>query len=196
MKAKYIRVSTDEQSTARQEIFEGKLYIDKVSGVIPFSERNEGSKLLNDIRSGKVTYLHIHSIDRLGRNAIDIQTTINDIISCGCNIKVDDYGLEALLPTGEVNMMFKMITDLLATLSQMDRDNIKKRQKEGIAIAKAKGVYSKPRTRRSYTNEEVLERNRPIVKMLQAKMSLNEIVSATQKSKHTVIKVKKILSTQ
>ena len=194
MKAKYIRVSTEEQNTERQECFDGKKYTDKISGAVPFADRKEGGRLLKDIKAGKITCLHIHSVDRLGRNAIDIQQTINEIISSKCQIKVEDYGIEAILPTGEINMMFKMITDLLANLSQMDRDSIKRKQAEGIAIAKAKGVYSKPKNRRHYTDDEILLKHKPVVQMLKAKMSLNEVIEATGKSRSTVIKVKKIMN--
>ena len=77
--AKYIRTSTLEQSTLRQENTSQKTYIDKCSGSIPFNERPSAIKLLNDISAKKVETLHVHSIDRLGRNAYDIQTTLNTL---------------------------------------------------------------------------------------------------------------------
>jgi DNA invertase Pin-like site-specific DNA recombinase len=86
MIANYIRVSTTEQNTNRQEntITGATTFTDKISGSVPFAERKEGSKLMNP--AGDVSELHVHSIDRLGRNTIDILTTIKLITSYGCNV--------------------------------------------------------------------------------------------------------------
>lgn len=194
MKAvKYVRVSTAEQNTARQENTNLKLYIDKCSGVIPFSERKEGKKLLNDLDKGLIKAVHVHSIDRLGRNAMDIQNTIDFIIKKNINIVVEDLGIAAMLFDGRKNPMFKLITDLLANVAQMERESIKKRQAEGIAIAKAKGVYSKSRNRQKLTIDELLEKNKAIVYCLNLKMSLKKTSVATGKSIPTICKVKKVL---
>ncbi len=190
---KYIRVSTTEQNTARQESANMKLYIDRCSGTIPFSERQQGKKLLKDIGTGKVSTVRVHSIDRMGRNAMDIQKTIDSITSNGINILVEDLGMNALSGKGELNPIFKLITDLLANVAQMERESIRKRQSEGIAIAKAKGVYSKSRNRNKLTDEEFLKRNNAIVHCLNADMSLQKTAEATGKSVPTICKVKKVL---
>ncbi len=171
---KYIRVSTTEQNTARQENTNLKLYIDRCIGTIPFTERQQGKKLLKDISTGKVNAVRVHSIDRMGRNAMDIQKTIDSITSNEINILVEDLGMNALFGNGKLNPMFKLITDLLANVEQMERESIRKRQSEGIAIAKAKGVYSRSRNRNKLTGEEFLKRNNAIVHCLNANMSLQK----------------------
>jgi len=190
---KYIRVSTTEQNTARQENRNLKHYIDKCSGAIPFIERKEGSRLIKDINNGKVDVVRFHSIDRMGRNAMDIQKTIDSITSKGINIIIEDLGINALLKDGTQNSMFKLITDLLANVAQMERESIRKRQAEGIAIAKAKGVYSKARNRKKLSDEELLEKNKAIVNCLNAKMSLQKTAEVTGKSIPTICKIKRIL---
>jgi DNA invertase Pin-like site-specific DNA recombinase len=60
MKAKYIRVSTEEQNTARQQEDGFKVYEDKISGLIPFAERPKAKRLLEDIESG-LSYRGIRS---------------------------------------------------------------------------------------------------------------------------------------
>ena len=74
MKAKYIRVSTKEQNTDRQTDFDGLTHIDLCSGSIPFKDRPEAKKLLSN---KEITEVHVHSIDRLGRNTLDIMQTIH-----------------------------------------------------------------------------------------------------------------------
>ena len=73
MKAKYIRISTLDQNSSRQTDFDGKQFSDKCSGTIPFKERPKAIKLLEDT---SITEVHVHSIDRLGRNTLDIMQTI------------------------------------------------------------------------------------------------------------------------
>ena len=188
---KYIRVSSKDQNTARQENTTMKLYIDKCSGTIPFKERKAGKKLLKNI--DEINNIHVHSIDRLGRNAIDIQNTINDFTSKGINVIVEDLGITSLLPNGDQNPVFKLITDLMANIAQMERDNIKKRQTEGIAIAKAKGVYNKSKNRQKLTDIELLEKNKEIVTCLLNGMSLEVTKATIKRSIPTIIKVKKAL---
>jgi DNA invertase Pin-like site-specific DNA recombinase len=189
---KYIRVSTKEQSTARQEQTELKTYVDKCSGTIPFVERKEAKKLLKAIEQGKVTCIHVHSIDRLGRDAMDIQQTIYNLAEKGVNVFTEDLQMYSL-KDGKMNPMFKMITDLLANVAQMEREGIKERQKQGIAIAKANGVYSKSRHRKPLTEKEIIQKNKPIAICLEKGMSLNETKETTGKSIPTIIKVKKAL---
>ena len=79
MKAKYIRVSSlkqklDRQTTSTKDF---KLYEDKISGLIPFNERAAGKKLIKDIELGKINYVIIHSVDRLGRNVVEMQKQLN-----------------------------------------------------------------------------------------------------------------------
>ena len=81
MIANYIRVSTLEQNTARQET-NGLTYTDKCSGSIPFAERKEAKKLL---KNEAITEVHVHSIDRLGRNTLDIMQTIQNFTDKGIN---------------------------------------------------------------------------------------------------------------
>jgi len=54
------------------------VYNDKVSGAISFSERKEAKKLLRDIDAGLVSEAHISSIDRLGKNILDILTVLKE----------------------------------------------------------------------------------------------------------------------
>jgi DNA invertase Pin-like site-specific DNA recombinase len=188
--AKYIRVSTEEQNTARQES-EFVAYVDKCSGIIPFKERGEAGKLLNELY--KYDEIRVHSIDRLGRNAIDIQRTIDFILSRGVNIHIEDLSLSAIVKD-KPNPVFKLISDLMANIAQMERDSIKARQAEGIAIARAKGVYKRSRERKTLNDKQILKKHAAVVNCLKAGMSLSKTADTTGVSRTTVIKVKKTLN--
>lgn len=142
MIAIYIRVSTNEQNTNRQEnnIEGAKVFIDKISGSIPFAERPEGSKLMNLIKEGNVSELHVHSIDRLGRNTIDILTTIKLITSHNCNVISEKEGLKMIVD-GKPNPIANLMIGILSTLAEFELSRIKERQAEGIKEAKKRNQY-------------------------------------------------------
>ena len=79
-KARYIRVSSKGQNTARQEAKQHQdeeIFIDVISGAVKWLERPAANELMYLINSKQITHLSVASIDRLGRNAFDIQTTLN-----------------------------------------------------------------------------------------------------------------------
>jgi DNA invertase Pin-like site-specific DNA recombinase len=142
MKALYIRISSVDQNTARQEQSDITTYIDKISGTTPFKMRPEGGKLWDDIVSGKVTEVIVHSIDRLGRNSLDILNTINDITALGCNVIARKEGFSYLDEDGKVNIYAKVLVGVLSTLSEMEFNIRKESQREGIQLAKERNAYS------------------------------------------------------
>lgn len=100
MKARYIRVSTGTQNTARQEEKQAqgeKVFIDIVSGSIPFKDRAQGKELIKAIEDNEINYVSVSSIDRLGRNLYDILTTLEFFKEKGVILKVDNLGIESLI---------------------------------------------------------------------------------------------------
>lgn len=198
MKARYIRVSTLNQKIERQLIkqYPGELlYIDKISGSIPFAKRTQGSQLLNDITSLKINYISISSIDRLGRDTLDVLQTIEKFHSKNICLKIDNLGLESLINNKE-NQTFKLIVSVLANISEMERNSILERQREGIAIAKAKGIYKGRLLNSTESKGKFLSKYPTVIFYLNKKYppTLNEIAKLCDCSKNTVQKVKKYLN--
>ena len=137
---KYIRVSTPEQNTARQK--DGLIpIVDICSGSIPFEDRPGGEALMRKVQLGFVGSVSVQSIDRLGRNTLDILTTIKWFTKQGVNIISQKEGLQTLLPDGTENPTAKLMIGILGTLAEFELSRIKERQMEGIAKAKERGVY-------------------------------------------------------
>lgn len=196
MKARYIRISSITQSTARQLAKQHPtetLYIDVVSGSVSFAEREQGKLLLDALERKEITYISVSSVDRLGRNAFDIQHTLDKLSTLGVTVKIDNLGIESM-SNDKTNPIFKMIVDVLANVAQMERDSIRERQSEGIAIAKASGKF-KGRMKGSSMSEGVyLEKHKEIVKYInQGRLSIREIVKQCDSSLSTVQRVKKIV---
>ena len=142
----YVRVSSSDQNEDRQliamqeqNIPGSQIYIDKLSG--KDFERPEYKRLVNGLKHGDLLY--IKSIDRLGRNYDEIQNQWR-IITKEKGVDVAVLDMPLLDTRLNKDFMGTFIADLvlqiLSFVAHSERENIRKRQAEGIAAAKAKGV--------------------------------------------------------
>lgn len=144
----YVRVSSKDQNEARQliamreqGIAPRNIYIDKQSG--KDFERDRYRALLEKLREGDVIF--VKSIDRLGRSYEEI---LNEWRCLTKDRKIDVVVIDMpLLDTrkkdGELMATFvaDIVLQILSYVAQTERENIKQRQKEGIAAAKERGVH-------------------------------------------------------
>jgi DNA invertase Pin-like site-specific DNA recombinase len=196
MRARYIRTSTLNQNEARQlakQHPDEVLFIDKVSGTIPFANREQAKRLIQEIEAGQIDYLSVSSIDRLGRNTIDVLQTIDKLTQAGIVLKVDNLGLESLI-NGKENPTFKLISSVLANISEMERTTLRERQLEGIEIAKKNGTYKGRVKGTAESKDEFLSKYKEVSRLLRMKKSLRDIVGRTNVSLATVQKVKRLLN--
>lgn len=132
----YIRVSSVGQNEARQldGVDLDKIFIDKASGGT--LERPELSELMGYVREGDL--VHVHSMDRLARNLGDLRDTVEKITAKGAKVRFEKEGLEF---TGDDNPMQNLLLNLLGAVAEFERSLIRERQREGIELAKKRGVY-------------------------------------------------------
>ncbi len=189
MKVKYNRVSTIEQNLDRQDNFNGKTYPDKCSGSVAFADRTEASKLL---ANEDVTEVLVDSIDRLGRNTIDIMQTIQYFTNKGINVISEKEGLHTIVD-GKENPVAKMMIGILGTLAEFELTRIKERQAEGIAKAKQKGSYAGRLTGSTESIETFANKKstKAILRYLKAGESISRTARLSSTSTGTVKKVKK-----
>lgn len=191
----YNRVSTDEQNPSRQEIKGIKNFTDKISGSISFTKRPEAKKLLAEIEKGNINEVHIHSIDRLGRDTLDIMTTIQDLTAKGVNVVSTKEGFQTLID-GKENPISKLMIGILGTLAEFELSRIKDRQTEGIAKAKARGTYktnggNKPtETKATFLSKS---KNKKCYKLIKQGNSLRAAAKLSDVSLGTASKVNKML---
>lgn len=204
-KARYIRVSTNNQSTLRQEIKQHEdevLFIDKgVSGAVPFDKRPAAKKLMVEIDKEGITDVSVSDLSRLGRNTLDILTTIDYLHKSKVNIHVDNLnGLKSLNVDGTPNQIFSFITTVMSGISQMERETIRERVKDGIQAKKLANEF-KPggRPKGTFENDaEVLKKYSNVVKYLQnyPEMKQKEIAGACEVDARSVKRVQVILEKQ
>lgn len=134
----YIRVSAEDQNIDRQqEMFKeleiDKYYIEKISGK-NMKDRLELQKMMDYVREGDVVM--VESISRFGRSLQDLLHLINELNNKGVQFKsLKEGDIDTTTPTG------KLVFSIFSSLAEFERETIRQRQAEGIAIAKAKGIY-------------------------------------------------------
>ena len=192
---KYIRVSTPEQNTSRQK--DGLIpIVDICSGSIPFEDREGGQELMKRTQLGYVKSISVHSIDRLGRNTLDILTTIKWFTRQQVNIISQKEGLQTLLEDGTENPTAKLMVGILGTLAEFELSRIRERQAEGIKKAKARGVYkTNGGNRKKETKTKFLSKskNALCLKELQRGNSVRRAALLSGVSLMTAHKVKKYM---
>lgn len=144
----YTRVSTKIQNPERQ-LYDIELditFTDHASG--KDTHRPKLQEMLNYIRDEDIVY--VHSMDRLGRNLDDLKNIIKTITDKEAKIKFIKEGLEF---TGDQSPMSNLMLSLIGSIAEFEHSFIKERQKEGIALAKKKGVYK----RSKITDEQIQE---------------------------------------
>lgn len=136
MKIGYIRVSTAEQNTERQEILmkelkADKVYIEKVSG--KNANRPQLMEMMNFVREGDTVV--VSEISRFARNTRDLLSLLDQLTAKGVQFESQKEKIDTTTPTGQF-----MIT-IFAAVAQLERDYMLARQREGIDAKKARGEY-------------------------------------------------------
>ena len=196
---KYIRVSTKEQNTDRQETDKYKQYIDVCSGKIPFKERKEGMKLDSLAASGKIKTIKVHSIDRFGRDTLNILNTIQEFTDMGVCIESEKEAIKTCDNEGKQTPTARLLLSVMATLAQFEIEQKKERQMEGIERAKKAGKYKLNAGRSKESSSDFInkDKNQRILKMLEKGAGIREIERTLKgrgekASKDTIRKVKSI----
>jgi DNA invertase Pin-like site-specific DNA recombinase len=132
----YARVSSFDQNPDRQ--LEGvsldKIFIDKASG--KDTERAELNRLLAFVRQGDTVV--VHSMDRLARNLDDLRRIVQSLTKRGVCI---EFFKECLTFTGEDSPIANLMLSVMGAFAEFERSLLRERQREGINLAKQRGVY-------------------------------------------------------
>ncbi len=132
----YKRVSSLDQADLRQldGVQTDKMFTDKASG--KDTNRPQLIAMLGFVREGDT--IVCHAMDRLARNLDDLRKLVLDLVSRGVHVK---FVKESLTFTGEDSPMAHLLLSVIGAVAQFERDLIRERQREGIALAKQRNVY-------------------------------------------------------
>jgi DNA invertase Pin-like site-specific DNA recombinase len=132
----YCRVSSLDQNTERQldGIKLDKVFTDKASG--KDTNRPQLQAALEYLRDGDL--FMVHSMDRLARSLDDLRRIVRELTEKGVQVQ---FVKEGLTFTGEDKPMSNLLLSMLGAVAEFERSMIRERQREGIELAKKKGVY-------------------------------------------------------
>ena len=141
MKVGYVRVSTIEQHEERQvislkEVGCEKVFIDKCSG--KDMNRPQFQQMMDFVRDGDILY--VSEFSRLARSTKDLLNIIDKLAEKNVQVISQKENFDTSTPQGRLMLTF------MQGIAQFERDLIKERQAEGIAIAKEQGKFAKPVT--------------------------------------------------
>ena len=136
MKIGYIRISTADQNTARQEVLMRELgveqvFIDRISG--KNTDRPELKRMMSFVREGDTVI--VEAINRFARNTNDLLELVEQLTAKQVEFISKKEAIDTTTPTG------KFMLTVFGAVAELEREYILQRQREGIAVAKQNGVY-------------------------------------------------------
>ena len=197
MKVKYNRTSTIQQEGKRFDLdkneYDLTLFDKGVSGKIPFSERIEGNKLTQLVNEGKVSEVVVEELSRLGRNTIDTLTTLKFFEDNGVNVIVKIMGNLQSMVNGKKNPIWNLITSVMSSLYELERENILERTEMGRKMYVMNGgkLGRKVGTTENRSDFLKKEKTQKIVSLLEKGKSVRDISGRLGVSTKTVVKVRK-----
>ena len=199
MKVLYVRVSTFDQKTDRQKAEQSEFEMvieDKCSGSIPFFQREGGKKIWTLIEKGMVESISCHSMDRCGRDLLDILSVIRFMNEKLIPMIFIQQGLRTIDDKGKENAISKMMISILGTVAEMERSRIRENQKEGIELAKLRGVYKGRRKGAKSDIQKWIQKPKiaKTIEYLKKGYKSSEISKIVGVHVNTITKVRKVVS--
>ncbi len=144
----YVRVSTLDQNTDRQlsGIGADRVFTDQASG--RDTVRPQLDAMFTFVRDGDTVI--VHSMDRLARNLEDLRRLVRVLTDRGVRVQ---FVKEQLTFTGDDTAMATLLLSVMGAFAEFERSLIRERQREGIAVAKTRGVYRG--RKRALTGEQI-----------------------------------------
>jgi len=196
---KYNRTSTINQKGERFKLDKGNydLTINDfgVSGKIPFNRREGGSKLIELVKEGKVTKIVFEDLSRCGRTLKDSINTLDYFFENGVIIKVRNIGIESHTPNGEKNPMWNIVTSILSSVYEMERERIL----EITEMGRKQYVLNGGKLGRKIGSEESemvflrKPQTKSIIKFLKMGKTNRDIIGRLNCSPKTITKVRKLV---
>jgi DNA invertase Pin-like site-specific DNA recombinase len=197
MRIKYNRTSTLQQEGERfkldNEKYDLTLFDKGVSGKIPFSEREKGKELTELVESGKVDEVVVEELSRLGRNTIDSLTTLKFFEDNGVNVVVRGMGNLQSMIDGKKNPIWNLITSVMSSLYELERENILERTEMGRKMYVMNGGKLGRKKGSVENRKDFLQKDRTkkIISLLEKGKSVRDISSRLGVSTKTIVKVRK-----
>lgn len=200
----YARVSQISQDYRRQteELLEFSknmnyevvnIFEEKISGGKTNEERPQLMEMINFIKSNKIDKVLCWELSRIGRNTIEVLKTIKLLNDNCISLYIKNHNIETLNDKCEVNPMSQFLIQILTSVSEMEKTQIRQRIKSGYDSFRKNGGKVGRKDGFKKDEETLLAEHKDIVKLLKQGMSVRKTMKLTDKSSGTVQKIKKII---
>lgn len=201
----YSRVSTNSQDYKRQteELLEFSknmnyevvsIFEEKISGGKKNEERPELMKMINFIKKNKIDKVLCWELSRLGRNTFEVLKTIQLLNENCISLYIKNHNIETLNDKCEINPMSQFLIQILTSVSEMEKTQIRQRIKSGYESYRKNGGKVGRKEGFKKDTETLLAEHKDIVKLLKQGYSVRKTMKLTDKSSGTIQKIKKLIS--
>jgi DNA invertase Pin-like site-specific DNA recombinase len=200
----FSRVSTSIQDNQRQidELAEYsqkmnfnviKVFEEKISGGKKNEERPILLEMIQFVKDNQIDKVLCWELSRLGRNTIEVLMTI-ELLNDNCiSLFIKNYNIETLNEKCEINPLSQFMIQILTSVSQMERSQIRQRIKSGYDSFRKNGGKVGRKNGFTKDKETLLNQHKDVVKYLRQGQSVRNTMKLTGKSSGTVQKIKGVL---
>ena len=200
----YSRVSTNIQDYKRQteELLEysnrfgyqvQRIFEEKVSGAKRNEDRPQLMEMIKFIKENEVDKVLCWELSRLGRNTIEVLKTIQLLNEEKISLVIKNYNIETLTSSKDINPLSQFMIQILTSVSEMERTQIRQRVKSGYESFRTNGGKVGRKQGFKKTNDDLLNEHKDVVKLLKQGFSVRKTMKLTDKSNGTIQKISKIL---
>lgn len=201
----YSRVSTNSQDYKRQteELLDFSknmnyevvsIFEEKISGGKTNEERPELMRMINYIKSNKIDKVLCWELSRLGRNTIEVLKTIQLLNDNCISLYIKNHNIETLNDKCEINPMSQFLIQILTSVSEMEKTQIRQRIKSGYESYRKNGGKVGRKEGFKKDTETLLTEHKDVVKLLKQGYSVRKTMKLTDKSSGTIQKIKKLIT--
>lgn len=200
----YSRVSTDNQDFTRQteELQEYSsrmnyeivgVFEEKISGTKSNADRPQLMKMIRFIKQNHIDKVLCWELSRIGRDTIEVLKVIQLLTENKISLYIKNYNLETLNSDGETNPLTQFMIQVLTSVSQMERTQIRQRMRSGYDRYRKSGGKVGRKKGYKKDKETLMEDHKDIVKLLRQGYPIRKVMKLTDKSSGTVQKMKKLI---
>jgi DNA invertase Pin-like site-specific DNA recombinase len=198
------RVSTNTQDNQRQinELTDFsknrnwdvvKIYEEKISGITKNEERPILMEIITFIQKNNIDKVLCWELSRLGRNTVEVLQTIELLNEKKISLFIKNYNLETLDDNQEVLPLSQFLIQILSSVNQMERLQIRQRIKSGYDNYRKSGGTVGRKKGYKKSDDIILDEHRDIIKYIRQGQSVRNTMKLTGKSSGTIQKVKRLL---
>jgi DNA invertase Pin-like site-specific DNA recombinase len=169
------------------------IFEEKISGGKTNEERPELMKMINFIKSNKIDKVLCWELSRIGRNTIEVLKTIQLLNDNCISLYIKNHNIETLNDKCEINPMSQFLIQILTSVSEMEKTQIRQRIKSGYESYRKNGGKVGRKEGFKKDNKTLLTEHKDVVKLLKQGYSVRKTMKLTDKSSGTIQKIKKII---